>query len=279
LSPVIEVEDVWFSYSEEVTALRGVSMEVEEGEMIAIIGQNGGGKTTLAKHLNGLLKPTRGVVRVKKLDTRETPLERLTSIVGYVFQNPAHQIFTSKVYDEVAYGPTNQGLSKEEVDERVEKALEMVGLSEYRDVHPYDLDYGRMKLLTIASILSMEPEVLVLDEPTSGQDHRGVRAVARLISRLGRAGKTILFITHSMRFVAELAERTIVMADGLIIGDGPTREVLTDLEMLKRAAIKPPQIAELCIELKGKGFNLEALTIEEAVKTFSRYLQFKARPR
>ncbi|KYH39307.1 MAG: hypothetical protein AYL28_000820 [Candidatus Bathyarchaeota archaeon B23] len=272
MRPLIEAEEVWFSYSEEVTALRGVSLEVERGEMIAIIGQNGGGKTTLAKHLNGLLKPTRGVVRVRGLDTKETPLEELTSIVGYVFQNPAHQIFTSRVYDEVAYGPTNQGLSKEEVDARVEKALAMVGLEAYRDVHPYDLDYGRMKLLTIASILSMEPEVLLLDEPTSGQDHRGIRAVAELISRLGREGKTILFITHSMRFVAELAERTLVMAEGLIIGDGPTREILTDLELLRRAAIKPPQIAELCLRLRRRGIDVDALTIGEAVDAFSRRL-------
>jgi len=270
---IIEVEDLWFKYSEEVTALKGINLEIKEGERIALIGQNGGGKTTLAKHLNGLLKPTRGRVTVKNMDTKDTPVETLTNVVGYVFQNPAHQIFTSRVYDEVAYGPTNQGLPQEDVKKRVATALEMVGLSEHQDVHPYDLDYGQMKLLTIASIISMQPEVYVLDEPTSGQDHRGREAVADLVLKLNKEGRTVIFITHSMKIVAQIAERTILMADGQILGDGPTRNLLFNLELLEKAAIKPPQVTELCCELKKFDLNFNALTIDEAFKAFSGYVK------
>ena len=269
---IIEVKDVWFKYSEEVTALRGVSLEVAEGERIALIGQNGSGKTTLAKHLNGLLKPTKGDVIVKGMNTKETPTHILTSIVGYVFQNPAHQIFTKSVYEEVAYGPKNQGLSKEEVDERVKMALELVGLSGYEDIHPYDLNYGQMKLLTIASIIAMQPDVYVLDEPTSGQDHKGRRKLMKLIDRLNREGKTIIVITHDMRFVAETSERTILMARGKIIGDGPTEEILSNTELLRQTAIKPPQIVQLCEGLTKRGIDLHALTIQEAYQILRKKL-------
>ncbi|MEM3521736.1 MAG: ATP-binding cassette domain-containing protein [Candidatus Bathyarchaeia archaeon] len=270
---MIKVNDVWFKYSEEVTALKGINLEIKEGEMIALIGQNGGGKTTLAKHLNGLLKPTKGSVIVKGMDTRNTPIHVLVNTVGYVFQNPAHQIFTSKVYDEVAYGPKNQGLSEEEVKNRVEMALEMVGLKGYKDTHPYDLNYGQMKLLTIASIIAIKPEVYVLDEPTSGQDHKGRKAVADLVLRLNKEGKTVIVITHDMRFVSQVAKRTILMADGKIIGDGPTRSILMNMEMLKSASIKPPQIAELCNELKKFGLKFNALNVDEALEAFSKHIK------
>ena len=210
------------------------------------------------------LKPTKGDVIVKGMNTKETPTHILTSIVGYVFQNPAHQIFTKSVYEEVAYGPRNQGLSKEEVDERVRMALELVDLLGYEDTHPYDLNYGQMKLLTIASIIAMQPEVYVLDEPTSGQDHMGRRKLVKLIDMLNREGKTVIVITHDMRFVAETSERTILMARGKIIGDGPTEEILSNTELLKQTAIKPPQVVQLCEGLRERGIELHALTIQEA---------------
>jgi len=265
---IIEVKDVWFKYSEEVTALRGVSLEIEEGELIALIGQNGSGKTTLAKNLNGLLKPTKGDVIVKGMNTKNTPTHIITNIVGYVFQNPAHQIFTKTVYEEVAYGPRNQGLSEDEVKERVRMALEMVGLTGYEETHPYDLNYGQMKLLMIASIIAMQPEVYVLDEPTSGQDHRGRRELIRLIRKLNDEGKTIIVITHDMRFVAETSERTILMANGKVIGDGPTREILSNVDLLKQTAIKPPQIVQLFHGLREYGVEVNALTIQEAFNAF-----------
>ena len=271
---VVKVEDVWFQYPTGVWALRGVSMEVTRGELIAIIGQNGGGKTTLAKHLNGLLKPTRGRVLIEGLDTRTAPQYEITKRVGYVFQNPSHQIFESTVWDEVAFGPRNLGLSQEEVEKRVKWALSLVGLEGYEKSHPYDLDYGKMKLLTVAAVLSMKPEILVLDEPTTGQDHRGRHILAALCKKLNKEqGMTVIVITHDMRFVAEVAERTILMADGKILLDGPTRQVMTAMDILKKAAIKPPQIAALSNMLNNAGVKVDALTVKEAVEQFRKVLK------
>ncbi len=272
--PVIKVEDVWFQYPGGVWALRGVTMDVYEGELIAMIGQNGGGKTTLAKHLNGLLKPTKGRVLVEGLDTKDTPTHEIAKRVGYVFQNPSHQIFESTVWDEVAFGPKNQGLEGEELEERIKWALNLVGLEEFVKVNPYDLDYGKMKLLTVASVLAMKPKILVLDEPTTGQDHRGRWILADLCKKLNREeGMTILVITHDMRFVAEVAERTILLANGKIMMDAPTREVMGAIDILRKAAIKPTQIAILSSMLREKGIDISALTVKEAVEYFGKMLR------
>ena len=272
---MIDVRGVWFWYDHDVPALRDVNLTVKAGEIVALIGQNGGGKTTLAKHLNGLLKPSKGEVLVKGYNTKGTPTHVLASIVAYVFQNPSHQIFMSTVYDEVAYGPLQQGLSKKTVDERVARALEMVGLSLHPRTHPYDLDYGQMKLVTVASAIAMNPEVLVLDEPTTGQDHRGRRKVAEVIRQLNMQGKTVIIITHDMRFVAETAPRTVVMADGRILADGPTQAIMTDMELLSQASIKPPQPVQLSHRLGEHGHRLEMLTVSDAVDEMRRRLGCK----
>ena len=208
---LVDVEDVWFSYDSEVMALKGVSIAIDKGETIALIGQNGGGKTTLAKHFNGLLKPTKGRVLVKDVDTKFVPANRLALTVGYVFQNPAHQIFSSTVRDEVSFGPRNARLSEAEVTRRTAEAIEKVGLKGYENIHPYDLDYGKQKLLTVASIMSMNPEVYCLDEPTTGQDHKGRWRVADLIRKLNESGATVIVITHDMRFVAEVVRRVVLI--------------------------------------------------------------------
>jgi len=266
--PIIKVEDVWFAYNEKVVALKGVNMTVYPGELIALIGQNGGGKTTLAKHLNGLLKPKKGRVLVKGMDTRTTPTHEIVKVVGYVFQNPSHQLFASTVYEEVAYGPRNLGYEGEELERRVKWALSMVGLEGLENENPYDLDYGKMKLLTVASVISMDPEVFVLDEPTTGQDHRGRKILADLCLKLNEEGKTVIVITHDMRFVAEVAKRTILIADGRILMDGSTRDVLTAIDVLRKAAIKPPQIASLSMALRERGVDVNAITINEALEEF-----------
>lgn len=272
--PIIKVEDLWYQYPESnFWALRGINLEIQRGELIALIGQNGGGKSTLAKNLNGLYKPTKGRVLVEGLDTKEVPTQEIVKRVGYVFQNPSHQIFESKVWDEVAYGPKNFGLSEDEIRERVEWALSLVGLQGYEDTHPYDLDYGKMKLLTVASVLAMKPDVLVLDEPTTGQDHKGRWILADLSKKLNKEGFTIVTITHDMRYVAEVAERTILIANGQILMDGPTRKVLTDIETLRKAAIKPPQVVQLAYALRDKGVELDALTVRDALEQFKKILK------
>ncbi|MEM3713082.1 MAG: ATP-binding cassette domain-containing protein [Nitrososphaerota archaeon] len=258
-----------------MTALKGVNLKIWKGEKIALIGQNGSGKTTLAKHMNGLLKPSKGDVIIKGFNTKTTPTSVITNIIGYVFQNPVHQIFMKSVYEEVAYGPKNQGLTIEEVNRRVKNALEMVGLSGYEEFHPHDLNYGQMKLLTIAAIIAMDPEVYVLDEPTSGQDHKGRREIMKLIDDLNKKGKTIIVITHDMRFVAETTNRTILMAKGEIIADGPTRDIFLKTDLLQKTNIKPPQIVQLCNELKKGGLSLNCITISEAFNEFKKYLKKK----
>jgi len=267
MSEIIRVEDVWFRYEgADFWALKGVSLTIKKGELLAIIGQNGGGKTTLAKNLNGLLKPTKGRVMVDGLDTKTAPTHEIVKRVGYVFQNPSHQIFESTVWKEVAYGPTNLGLSPEEIKQRVEWALSEVGLQGYEQYNPYDLDYGKMKLLTVASVLAMKPQVLILDEPTTGQDHAGRHLLSNLSKKLNREGFTVVIITHDMRFVAETVNRVVLVSNGEILMDGSTREVLNAFDVLKKAAIKPPQIVQLASELRKKGVDINALTVEEALQ-------------
>ena len=264
---LIDAQDVWYSYGRDVMALNGVTMKIEREETIALIGQNGGGKTTLAKQFNGLLKPTRGQVLVKGVDTRKVPPNRLALTVGYVFQNPSHQIFSSKVWDEVAFGPKNAGLDPKEIIERTKWAIEAVGLSGLEQTHPYDLDYGKMKLLTIASIMSIKPEVYCLDEPTTGQDHQGRRRVAELIRNLNQSGATVIVITHDMRFVAEVAGRIVLVAGGNIVADGPTREIFEKTETLAEAQIRPPQITQLARALADCGIRPDLMTIKEMADT------------
>ena len=273
---LIEAEDVWFYYDREVLALQGVSITISKGETIALIGQNGGGKTTLAKHFNGLLKPTKGRVLVKGVDTRTVPANKLSFTVGYVFQNPAHQIFSSTVREEVSFGPRNAGLSRNEVEQCTIEAIEKVGLKGFENVHPYDLDYGKQKLLTIASVISMNPEVYCLDEPTTGQDHRGCWMVAELIRKLNGSGATVIVITHDMRFVAEVAKRTVLITEGKILADMPTKEIFERVEILKTAQINPPQVALLARSLAGYGIPQNILTVSEMGETLKSRLRASA---
>ncbi len=261
---LIDVQDVWYSYGNEVMALNGVSLQIEPRETIALIGQNGGGKTTLAKQFNGLLKPTKGQVLVKGVATSKVPANKLALTVGYVFQNPSHQIFSSKVWDEVAFGPKNAGLAPQEIEARTEWAIDAVGLSGLEQTHPYDLDYGKMKLLTIASIMSIKPEVYCLDEPTTGQDHQGRKRVAELIRSLNDAGSTVVVITHDMKFVAEVVKRIVLVAEGKIVADGRTREIFEETDTLAGAQIRPPQITQLAHALAGLGVRQDLMTVREA---------------
>ncbi len=274
---VIKTEDLWYAYAPDIVALKGIDLEIRKGEIIALIGQNGGGKTTLAKHFNGLLKPTKGRVLVKGIDTRDKPANELSTIVGYVFQNPMDQIFSKTVFEEVAFGPKNIGLSDKEVKERTEEALEKVGLLEYSNAHPLDLDFGKLKLLTIASIISLKPEVYCLDEPTTGQDHIGRKRVAELVKKLNEEeGATVIVITHDMNFVAEVAERVILMADGKILADGPVREIFQQIETLRKAQIKPPQVTLLFNELHSYGLPKGVIKLREAAEILGDFLKKKS---
>ena len=219
----IEVRDLWHIYEGKKEALKGVSLTFEN-EIIALVGPNGSGKTTLAKHLNGLLKPTKGEVIVDGMDTRKHSVAELARIVGYVFQNPEHMFFEENVFKEVAFGPRNLGLSEREVEERVEWALRQVNLDGYEDRSPYSLSGGEKQRLAIACILAMKPKYIILDEPTTGLDEKNAERVKEVIRKLYKEGHGILLITHEMELVLELAERVVLLYRGKKAFDGDVEE-------------------------------------------------------
>ncbi len=212
-APLIAVEGVSHVYPGGRRALDGVSLTIGRGEFVALVGRNGSGKTTLAKHLNGLLAPTTGRVVVGGHDLRSLALEQLAQRVGYVFQDPDHQLFASSVVDEVAFGPRNVGLPDDEVVRRVDEALAAVGLEE-RDADPFLLDKGARQRLAVAAILALRPEVLVLDEPTTGLDFQEQGRMMTLLRRLHADGRTIVIITHTPWVIAEHAERVVLLGEG-----------------------------------------------------------------
>mgnify|MGYP000224059454 FL=1 len=243
--PIIRVEGLSYSYPGEVNALRGVDLEVRRGEFLAIVGQNGSGKTTLVKHFNGLLEPTEGRVYVDGQETTKQGVYKLGQKVAYVFQNPDHQIFSDTVYNEVAFSPRIRGCSEKEIEQRVKEALEAVGLVGMEQEDPFSLTKGGRQRVAVASVLSARPEVIILDEPTTGLDYAEQRSMMELVSRLNQQGHTIIFVTHSMWVVAEYAHRVVVLKDGKVLLEGPTREVFAREDLLRETFLQPPQIVSL----------------------------------
>jgi len=241
-APSIELDAVSFAYPDGTRALSGVTLRIEPGESVAIVGQNGSGKSTLVRHLNGLLRPTTGRVLLDGRDVRLTHVARLAGLVGLAFQNPDRQLFAGRVSVEVAFGPRNLGLRGPALDERVRAALEEVGLTAEASTNPYDLGYSRRKLLALASVLAMRTPVLVLDEPTTGQDARGVALVRDVVSRAVGDGRTVIAISHDMRFVAESFRRVVVMREGRVVLDGSPEAVFGEAAWpeLRAAYLEPP---------------------------------------
>jgi len=241
----IEIKDLYFTYPNGVEALRGISLAIESGEQVAIVGQNGAGKTTLVKHLNGLLQPTHGKVLIGERDTTKYAVAKLASKVGYVFQNPDEQLFSKNVGAEVAFGPRNLGFSAERVQALVNDALALTELSDKTETNPYDLSATWRKMVAIASIISMDTEIVVFDEPTTGQDAVNVARIANVIAELRKRGKTVITITHDIDFCAENFERVIAMSQGKILLDGQANDVLGQEEILSTTYVDPPQLTRL----------------------------------
>ena len=241
----IEINDLCFTYPTGVEALRGISVTIESGEQVAIIGQNGAGKTTLVKHFNGLLQPTKGRVSIGDWDTTKHSVARLARRVGYVFQNPDEQLFSKNVGAEVAFGPKNLGFDAERVETSVKDALALTQLSDKTETNPYDLSATWRKMVALASIISMDTDILVFDEPTTGQDAVNVARIAGVIAELRRRGKTVITITHDIDFCAENFERVIVMSQGKILLDGRANDVLGQEEILATSYVEPPQLTRL----------------------------------
>lgn len=259
----IQIHSLAFTYPSGVMALREVSLNIAAGEAVAIIGQNGAGKTTLVKHLNGLLRPTAGSARVGDWDTRERSVAQLAARVGYVFQNPDDQLFQQTVRAEVMFGPRNLKWARDRVEAAVDAALKRVELHEAAEQHPYDLSPSRRKRVALAAVLAMDTPVIVLDEPTTGQDDAGVEFMGRIVDDLRARGKTVITITHDIDFCAEHFGRVVVMAEGRVLLDGPGRAVFAQAETLSRTYVDPPQLARLAMRL---GMDAVPLTVEEFIK-------------
>lgn len=236
MTNVLSVRDLHFSYHDHHAALRGVSFDLCEGDKVALVGPNGAGKSTLMLHLNGILTGKGDVTIGDKRITRDN-LPAVRAMVGLVFQSPDDQLFSPTVFEDVAFGPLHMGLPKDEVVARVESALQAVRMSNYRDRMSHHLSVGEKKRIAIATVLSMNPQILVLDEPSAGLDPRARRTLINLLRELPI---TMLVSTHDMKLVEELFPRTIVMDEGLIVADGKTKEILQDEKFLNEHGLEKP---------------------------------------
>jgi energy-coupling factor transport system ATP-binding protein len=261
-SSLAETERLCFSYPLGPRVLDTINFRIRPGEFVAIVGQNGSGKTTLAKHLVGLLTPTEGRVLLEGRDRTMLRPAETAHKAGYVFQNPDHQIFASTVEAEIAFGPRNFGLSDDEVEHRVAEVLHAVNLEDARKRDPFLLSKGERQRLAVASVLALRPQLLILDEPTTGLDYREQRRMMRLVSDLNRAGIAIIIITHAPWLVAEYARRVVLMRRGRILFDGPVAKFFQQDELLRQSSFRPPEIT-----LLARRFGLAALSPEEFAST------------
>jgi energy-coupling factor transport system ATP-binding protein len=269
-NPFIQVNNLDFTYPDGTKALENINVSINIGEFIALIGQNGSGKTTLSKLLNGLYKPSSGEVLVDGLKSKSTPIVQMVRRVGYVFQNPDHQLFNNNCWDEIAYGPRNIELPEEEVKIRVEEATQVVGLPQvYFEEHPFFLSKGLRQRVAIASILALRPQVIIVDEPTTGQDARQSFEIMDFLKDLNENhGHTIIIITHDMPIVAQYAHRVILMSEGKILADDETARVFSQPEILAKAFLEPPEITQLAQSVQELGFSPGILTVNEMIKEF-----------
>ncbi len=261
---MLAVQDVHFRYNGGVEALKGVSLTVKEGEFVAIMGQNGAGKTTLVKQFNGLLKPTSGRVLVDGVETTKTSVAALARTVGFVFQNPDHQLFSETVDEEIAFALKNFGFASDVIENRIEWAVNLLGIAQYRKTSPFMLSGGERKRVALASVLAWDPQVLVLDEPTIGQDHQQKENLRQFIVQLQSQGKTVIIVTHDVEFVAECNPRVVLMRDGKIVADGEGNKILTNPQVLEESSIVLPQIAQVFAQLNVPGLPKDIIDIYDA---------------
>ena len=270
---MIEAKDIHFTYPNGVKALKGVSVTIENGEFIAIMGQNGAGKTTLVKHFNGLLKPTKGKVQVDGVDTTKVSVASLAKNVGFVFQNPDNQLFSESVEEEISFALKNFGFEEDVIEKRVTWALNLLSLTQYRKTSPFMLSGGERKRVALASVLAWDPNTLMLDEPTIGQDYQQKEKLRQFILQMRTQKKTIIIVTHDVEFVAECNPRVLLMRDGAIIADGEARKILTNLAVLTQASIVPPQIAQIFLQLPNMKQAKNIIDVYEARATLLEKLE------
>jgi energy-coupling factor transport system ATP-binding protein len=264
--PIIEFRQVRFSYPDGTEALKGVSLSIQEGDYVGFIGRNGSGKTTLAKMLNGLLRPGSGSVAVAGENVSTKSIGQMAKLVGYNFQNPDDQIFARTVRKELEFAPLNLGLTPEEVAKAVEAVAEDLELTPYLEWNPFSLSQGLRRRVAFGSTLTLNPKILVVDEPTTGQDYSRAKVVMELCRKLNAEGRTILIISHNMDLIAEYCNRVFVMKDGELLMQGTPREVFSQPERLMETSIVPPQITRIFQALEREGLPPDVLTMEDALK-------------
>lgn len=265
----LSVKNLSYVYPDGTHALKNVNMAIEKGQKVAIMGPNGAGKSTLFSHFNGLTEPTSGYLELedKKMEYDKNSLLEIRQKVGVVFQDPNDQLFAPTVKEDVAFGPMNLGLDYEEVEKRVDEALEMVGMKDYKDKTPHHLSGGQQKRVAIAGIVAMRPEIMILDEPTAGLDPQGVDKVLNILNKLNEEGMTIVISSHDIEMVNSFAEKIFVLNEGEIIDSGDTHQIFSNKELLKQAHLKAPITTEILYALKEKGYSVDTtkITLNEII--------------
>jgi energy-coupling factor transporter ATP-binding protein EcfA2 len=270
--PVIEINGLSHSYDGVNAALNGVDLTIWRGELVSILGRNGSGKTTLVKHFNGLLKPDEGSVVVLGQDTTQTTTAQLAKGVGFCFQNPNHQMITFVVKDELALGPKSLGLDKEEIERRSLEALEFVGMAGQMEADVIALGKGQKQRLALASVLTMKPQILIIDEPTTGQDPQMTEGIFEIIKRLNEDGTTVLVITHKFDYAAAYTERAVILANGEIVYDGPMGPALMDQELLRENSLAQPRVTKLAARLAAQNVPGDIVTADHMYDVLSKLI-------
>lgn len=276
-SPLIEVQNLHFEYPGKVHALRGVNLTINNGDYVAIMGENGAGKTTLVKHFNGLLRPKSGTIKVSGEDIKDHSVASLARKIGLVFQNPDDQLFEESVEKEISFALHNFGFKQELIDKRVNWALNLLDIEQYREKSPFVLSGGERKRVALASVLAWDPEILVLDEPTIGQDYGQKERLRHFLTQLRTQGKTVIIVTHDVEFVAESQPHLVLMAQGNVVAEGSTKEIMNRTDVLTKCSVAQPEVTRLCAMLEKHGIPKDIVDVEEAYQMLSRRLKEESR--
>ena len=264
-TPIIEVKDVSYSYTQDKEALRNISLTIREGELVAILGRNGSGKTTLVRHLIGLIKPSEGKIYVNGKDVALTPTHELAQDVGFCFQNPNHQIVTFKVREEIIFGLRAHNIPTSEYEERIHEALKIVDMLDYIDAEVFDLGKGQKQRLALASVLALKPRILIIDEPTTGQDPQMAEGIFSIIKNLNEMGTTVLMITHQMEYAATYAQRAIVLRSGEITFDGSINDLISNRKFMEENYLDLPEVTKIAGQFSKHGIPAWLVKIDDII--------------
>jgi energy-coupling factor transporter ATP-binding protein EcfA2 len=271
-NPIIEVKNVSYSYKQGMEALREINLTIYEGEVVAILGRNGSGKTTLVRHLIGLIKPGEDKIFVNGKDVAVTPTHELAQDVGFCFQNPNHQIVTFKVRDEVLFGLRAHNVPPSEYDGRIHEALEIVDMLDYIDAEVFDLGKGQKQRLALASVLTLKPRILIIDEPTTGQDPQMAEGIFNIIKNLNKMGTTVLMITHQMEYAATYAHRAIVLRSGEITFNGPIKNLISNKKLMEENYLDLPDVTKIAGQFSQHGIPAWLVKIDDIIPQIQRIL-------